>query len=139
MKKLKIILIFIFTTMVSSAYAQETREQRFERIHAVKIALITERLKLSSSQAESFWPIYNKYDDEARTLRRSEKANKNKDELKYQQNMLNLRKRYSNEFLKVISEKQLQDLYDAERDFKRLLLQRLKNEGENTLRGRQDR
>lgn len=129
MKRIGIILMFILTTMVAPLYAQETKEQRFERIRAVKIALITDRIKLSSSQAQSFWPIYYKYEVEFRTMRRAAKANKTKDELKYQEDVLNLRKRYSSEFLTIISEKQLQDLYGAERDFKKLLLEQLKHEG----------
>ena len=70
MKKFIAILMFAFFTVLTASIAQETREQRFERIHAVKIALITERVNLSPAQAESFWPVYNKYDNEARTLRR---------------------------------------------------------------------
>src|SRR5690606_994653 len=136
MKKLGFILIFL-TTVFTSLFAQEKRDERFARIRAVKIGLITERLNLSAKQAENFWPIYHKYEKEFRALRKAAKANGTRDELKYQEDKLNLRKRYRIEFLKVISEKQVKDLYDTERDFKQLLLQQLKKDGSNSA-GRKD-
>lgn len=125
MKRIGFILMLLLTTLSFGLLAQETREQRFERIRAVKIALITERVKLSSSQAEHFWPVYHRYETEFRTLRKANKENR--DEIKFQEDLLNLRKSYRNEFLKIITEQQLQDLYDAEREFKKILLERLKD------------
>lgn len=129
MKKFGFMLMLMLTSMVTALHAQETKEQRYARIHAVKVAYISDKIKLTTSQAEHFWPVYNKYEKELRTLRKA--AKQYKDDLKFQEDVLNLRKRYRDEFLKIITEEQLQSMYDAERDFKTLLLQQLKHQTPN--------
>jgi phosphoribosylamine-glycine ligase len=52
--------------------------------------------------------------------------------------MLDLRKKYKDEFLKVISPQQLATLIESEKEFKRLLLQQMKDRragGMNNRRG----
>jgi hypothetical protein len=39
------------------------------KIKALKVAFITERLSLSSSEAEKFWPIYNSFEEKREALR----------------------------------------------------------------------
>ena len=39
------------------------RGQNKERIKALKIAFITERLDLTEKEAQKFWPVYNAFDD----------------------------------------------------------------------------
>ena len=39
------------------------RGQNKERIKALKIAFITERLDLTEQEAQKFWPVYNAFDD----------------------------------------------------------------------------
>ena len=53
------------------------------------------------------------------------------DDIEMQEKMLELRKKYKEEFLKVISPKQLATLVESEREFKKLLLQQLKERREN--------
>lgn len=43
-----------------------------DKIKALKVAFFTEHLDLTSKEAEAFWPIYNKYDDERNSLRERE-------------------------------------------------------------------
>ena len=42
----------------TNTFAQESRQQRFERIETEKIAFITKELDLSSREAQRFFPIY---------------------------------------------------------------------------------
>ncbi|MGN6567844.1 MAG: hypothetical protein ACTHJ0_07825 [Flavipsychrobacter sp.] len=112
---------------------------RFERIHAIKVAYITDKLHFTPEQSAQFWPLYNKYEQEMHGIRRSffekykgehngDKATARQfidDDLDYQQDILDLKRKYKDDFLKIISTEQLADLYRAERDFKLMLLKEL--------------
>ncbi len=63
----KLLLILILTLSISS-YAQDN--DRKERIKALKIAFITERLQLTETEAQKFWPIYNAFDSENQKMRK---------------------------------------------------------------------
>jgi hypothetical protein len=134
------LLILIATV---SVFAQPSHKE-IERIRAIKAAFLTDRLDLSSSQAERFFPIYRSYENEQMGIRKdffekyrdADHNNKLSDEaiskqyiednLDYQEDELAIKRKYKDEFLKVISAQQLADLYKAERDFKRMLLNRMK-------------
>jgi len=136
MKKFGIIIALVISTL--SALAQP---QRFERIHALKVAYLTDRIHLSSEQAQRFWPVYNTYEKELWEIRKSyrqqmkgnttdnpEAAREFIDnDLGYQEAVLNLRKKYNGQFLNVISTQQLADMLQAERDFKRMLIQQMRD------------
>jgi Skp family chaperone for outer membrane proteins len=135
----KILFIAFFLTMSGIASAQQ---DRFEEIRALKVSFITERLHLTPEQASRFWPEYNKYQNELRAIRKSfrekyqqqnvqatrEQAREFIDaNLEYQEQALELKKKYKDVLLKTISPQQLAQLYDAERDFKKMLVDQLKS------------
>src|SRR4051812_43224233 len=49
--------------------------QQMEKIKTMKIGFLTERLNLSPEEAKSFWPVYNKYQDEIEVLRKAHREN----------------------------------------------------------------
>lgn len=53
------LLLFLFTSV---GFAQGKQEKR-DRIKALKIAFISEELALTTDEAEKFWPIYNAFED----------------------------------------------------------------------------
>lgn len=57
MKKIAFITVLLLS--LNPVFAQ-----KFEKVKALKTAYITDRLDLSSSEAEKFWPIYNQYEKE---------------------------------------------------------------------------
>jgi len=59
----KIILTTIIIMSFSNLFAQ-----KFEKVKALKTAFITDRLDLSSDEAEKFWPVYNQYEKELHQL-----------------------------------------------------------------------
>lgn len=65
-----IALIFCATTF---GFGQRSEEHR-DKIKSLKVGYITERLDLSSTEAQSFWPIYNDYEEEREGLRRQERT-----------------------------------------------------------------
>ncbi len=118
-----------------------------DRIEPLKIAYITQKLGLTSEEAQKFWPVYNKFNDDLQKLRSSTK-DKLADELselasmseteaeKTLNEMLNYKiseaemiKKYASEFKKVLPIKKVVMLYKAENDFKRELLKKLRDNG----------
>ena len=150
-KLLQALLIILFTS--TALWAQQG--QGLARIHAAKIAYITDRLQLSTNQSSVFIPVYNEYEQEIRQTRqafRRKYKDVNPDEasdavsmqyiddnLDYQQQVIEIKRRYNDRFLKIISPQQLADLYKAEREFKQMLMQRLKQRngggGRRNMRG----
>ena len=45
----------------------------FEKIKAEKVAFITEKVGLTSKEAEAFWPVYNKIEDQQQALNKAER------------------------------------------------------------------
>lgn len=113
-----------------------------KQIELAKIALITERLNLTTEQAEKFWPVYREYSNRNKAIRQdfkkarkgfdpnsaSEEENKKMLEManKVKQQQLDLEKEYSQRILKVITSRQLNNLRKAENDFKEMLIRRIK-------------
>ncbi len=57
--------LLLFITVASFAQDRPDRE----KIKALKVAFITERLDLSSKEAQLFWPIYNEHESNMEDLR----------------------------------------------------------------------
>lgn len=139
MRKIGLLILAILFT-VTTVWAQPDNPKHRERIKALKIAYITEHVELSAEQAEKFWPVYNRFEKEMHSLHRGfmEKYRSDNPDtdprtaheyidanLDFQEQALELKKKYKDEFLKVISAQQVADLYRAERGFKEMLLKEL--------------
>lgn len=148
MRKL-LITVMMVGALATLAKAQQpnkpNRAEMKQKIEAARIALITERLNLSPDQAEKFWPVYNEFTSERKALREEfkpdKKALKAKEEmteaerkeflkrgLELKQKELDLEKEYSGKMLNVISTEQMLSLRGAEKDFKRMLLERVQRQ-----------
>ena len=104
--------------------AQDVSETRGEKVEALKIAFITQKLQLTPDEAQKFWPVYNQYENEIRSLQLDYK---NGPALENEEKLLNTRKKYSPAFEKVIGPQKLNTLFNAERDFRTILIRRLQN------------
>ena len=118
----KILFIAIFTITISlQVDAQPPRKG--ERIEALKIAYITQALKLTPEEAQNFWPVYNTYTQEIKTAR----LNIKEDELKFQEDVLNIKKKYKADFKRVLKDDfRVNQVYKVEGDFRIELQKELK-------------
>ena len=123
MKKFVLILTIFFSGL-TVLYAQDENDPRGEKIQALKIAFITQKLDLTADEAQKFWPVYNQYDQEIRGVQAN---NRNGDALDNEEKLLNIRKRFKPSFEKVIGQQRLNKLFNAERDFRSVLIRRLKD------------
>lgn len=58
----RVLLIILFCLCIQNTYAQDG--ERRKKIKAYKIAFLTEKLDLTATEAEKFWPVYNQYHED---------------------------------------------------------------------------
>lgn len=123
-------------------------QEKKEQIEAMKIGFITKQLDLTSEEAKNFWPVYNQYQKELDDLRKKRRGDRREakddfenmsdkemekvvdDEIVFKQSELDIIKRYHSQFKQVLPIKKVARLYRSEEDFKRELLQKLKERRE---------
>lgn len=136
-------MLSIFMLFTALSFAQEKPD--WEKIKSLKVAFITEKLSLSSKEAQEFWPVYNAYEEKRDALRKREHTEirnkiKNVERLSEKESAQLLKQHIQleeeeeeldNEFLKevstVISSKKTLILLRAEEDFKRQLIKQYRH------------
>ena len=153
-------LIVLPMMQVNAQPGPGTKKARMEKIEAQRVAFITDRLDLTPSEAQAFWPVYNEYDAKRHELSKSfhkappgeekpieemtekEASEVADDQLVEAQKLLDLRKEYHAKFKSVLPVKKVIMLYDSERDFQKQLIDRLRNgqgKGQGQGQGKQNR
>ncbi len=94
-------------------------------LETLKIAFISNQLDLTPDEAQKFWPVYNQYNKELKQMRQSFNASPYKDELKWQEDVLNLRKRYRPDFLKCIPQQKFDKMLRLDAAWKEKLRQEI--------------
>lgn len=140
MKKIIIIILMLCSTTLMAQRRGEDRQQEIrydrEKLEAARVAFITNRLNLTPSQAEKFWPLFNQNMEQRDSLMREmarinrtdtqglsdQRANEliNK-RLEIQQSLLDKEKKFMREITQVISPTQALQLGGVNRDFTRQL------------------
>jgi hypothetical protein len=120
-----ILIIGLFFGSFSFANAQHDREERTEKVQALKIAFITQKLELTADEAQKFWPVYNRYEAELRQIIMDNRAEGNA--LDKEEKVLTVKKKYSAEFTKVIGPNKTNTLFNSEKEFRGVLMRQLKN------------
>lgn len=114
---------------------------RISQLDNAKIAFLTSRLTLSQDQAQRFWPLYNEFVAKRRELNRTARLLRRDatnaglsdaqlrdnftQDFAIRQQQLNLEKDYFEKVQKVLALRQVAQLYQAERDFTKEVLQRV--------------
>ena len=137
MKKRIVTVCLVLASFTAFSQAPKTHEKN-QNLEAAKVGIITTNLELTTEQAQSFWPVYNAYSKEKKTIKKSMKEihsremKTDQDYLKTLDEITSLResevaldKDYKDKFLKVITPKQLVSLYRSEHKFKKMLLHKL--------------
>jgi hypothetical protein len=123
MKKLLLILALLITNL-SLLKAQEGDDpKKAEKIQSLKIAFITQKLNLSSDEAQKFWPVYNHYEVE---MRQALKDNTS-DVIDNDERILNIRKNYRAQFSNVLGQERVNTLFRSENEFRGVLMRQLRN------------
>jgi len=133
MKQLLITCCFIAFLCLPSL-AQKNSEQ-FQKIEIAKVAYITKRLELSQQEAQKFFPLYNQYRAEMRTIVRekhsSNNRKKSRNELEFDSDVLACKKKYREKFKAAVSESKASQFFEVEREFREQLFKELKSRKKN--------
>jgi Skp family chaperone for outer membrane proteins len=143
MKTYRITLFSLLMLCSTLLFAQQ-RGQNIESLHT---AFITQKVDLTTDEAQKFWPIYDQYhadlnalkkqrDDNKETVKKAGGIDNMKDadvqkvianETDIESRELELRKQYILKFETVISARKVAKFYIAEEEFKLYLLKQLGN------------
>ena len=132
---MRLIWSFLICLVIALPVSAQEKSQRSQQVESVKIAFITQKLNLTSAEAEKFWPVYNSYQSEMRELFKQKRESRKKDaqaenkidnELDFESRMLDIRKKYRKEFSKVIPSEKVLQFYEAEREFREHMIKELK-------------
>ena len=140
-----LLLLATFTSFAQRGKSRADFEQKKEQIKSLKIAYITEELKLSSTEAEKFWPIYNTFEAKQSELRRNKlkdyyKKGESDDAISEQEasklisqmesseeELYQLRKKFTSNLKTILPAVKILKLKKAEDEFSRKLLQQYRD------------
>ena len=141
MKQLVVLLSFaIGFTQIGFSQDKELELSKREKLEALKIAHITEKLALTPDEAQTFWPLFNEMEGKMKAIRKARRKNRkdtkaNHDllsdkelmaaveaELDFEQQELDVKKEYNNKFSTILPIKKVVLLHEAQEGFKRRLL-----------------
>jgi gamma-glutamyl phosphate reductase len=147
MRKLILIVMgFLWFSAASFAQQNQERGRDRERIQAARVAFMTEKMALTSQQAQVFWPMFNDYHAELRKIRSGYRSQERKmdinssseeelqkmisDRLKLKEAELTLERGFTQKALEIVSVKQFLQMQEAEEEFRRMMIRRLRQGGE---------
>ncbi|WP_241790692.1 hypothetical protein [Sphingobacterium rhinopitheci] len=122
-------LKYIFTTLCllfTLQFSSFAQRNNFEAIESEKVAYITKQLKLTPSEAQRFFPVYNKYNDLMWQLK-AEKKRQRQDVISFDAKEVEIKKQYRNEFAKVIGQSRASQFFQVVEDFNDMLRHTLQN------------
>ena len=137
----RFIKIFILCFLVSwscLALAQGGKD----KVEEIRVNFISEQLKLTSSESDKFWPVYNEYNDKIKAIRKNlrqsfkkapdELSDKEAEELyqldlRSRQAELDVHKQYIEKIKAIIGAKKTVKLRVAEEEFKRKVMKAIKD------------
>jgi len=109
------------------AINMNNRPNQGRKMEVVKENYIGARLRLTPDEAKAFWPMYRQYVQDqtaVRILKRQNNSTASPDgtgqidrELQYETELVNIRKHYRDEFLKILPREKVSELYKSESDF----------------------
>ena len=145
MKK-TITILFLFMSL--AIFAQDM-EKRMERIKALRVAFISDRLDLTPDEAQKFWPVFNQFDGKQSELQKEKRQLMHKmkpgntsnlsdketvklmeDDEKLETEIQNNRRQLVKDLQGIIPNQKILMLKQIEIEFKDKLLQQMKNRRE---------
>ena len=140
----KYYLMILLLGLVQLAFSQNRDGKVMERIEAQKVAFFTQHLDLTVEESQNFWPIYNKYQELEKELRKQYKPKAQSNDLteakaremiadffEMEEKQLDLKKGLYADLRGVIPSSKIVKLHFAEKQFKQRLLKQIKENRNN--------
>lgn len=129
MKKCLLFLLLLTTSGLVRTLAQAPAEEQQgdpavmkPRLEKLKITYIGQHLNLTPQESREFWPVYFQYENELRSVR----TNVTLDQIAKEESILNVHKRYQNQFTTLIGRNRANYVFQLEHDFNVMLINRLR-------------
>lgn len=124
-----------FRTQGASNAQFAPRTAKGKKILQARNNFINQQLNLTDDESHKFWPLYNQYQQDltaVRILKRANNSNKAANgteqvdkEIAYDKQMVEIRQRYRDEFMKILPAEKVSLLYKSEVEFKDELIKQL--------------
>lgn len=134
MKYLALLMLFLFSGLVVG----QKSDNNEDRIKALKIAYLTDKMELTPETSKKFWPIYNEYNEKRYEQKRRYRPKKDIYEmnaaeskeyvntcLEVDENLVALSKKFHKDLESILSPEQIARWHAAEYDFKKKILKSL--------------
>jgi hypothetical protein len=130
-----ILILTLLTGIFSMSFAQENQPvndmAKQERIKALYVAYVTQQLALTPDEAQKFWPVHTQFENDLKGVKNE------LPELDKQQVRLDIKKRYQDNFNKIIGTNRCERFFRMDGEFKRKLMDRVQKQGNNPPRPNQ--
>lgn len=133
---MKSLLVLCFLILSGSFAMAQVGGEKKQEIENIRLAFISSKLNLTTEEAQRFWPIYNAYRNgfsEILRLKNDAKRQQSGDanqqldkEIDLDERILELKKKYRNEFSKIIPPSKVLLFFEAEKEFRDHLIKQLK-------------
>ena len=132
MKKYLLIFAFLFGS-ISVVNAQDGQPDATKQrdIKALYVAYVTQQLQLTPEEAQKFWPVHTQFENDLNSV------NKDLPELKKQQVVLDIKKKYEDNFNRILGTNRCERFFRMDGEFKRKLLDRINKQRNDQLRPNQ--
>lgn len=118
-----------------NAQFNRPRTGKGQKILAARNNFIGQQLNLTGDEARKFWPVYNQYQQDLTAVRILKRANNSTaaangteqvdKEIAYEKQLVEIRQRYRDEFMKILPPEKVSLLYKSEREFTDELIKQL--------------
>ncbi len=119
-----VLFLTLFTGSFFAVKAQENQPgneaKQQEKIQALYVAYISQQLALTPDEAQKFWPVHSQFTTDLKAVKTD------MPELEKQQSLLNIKKRYQDNFNKILGTNRCERFFRMDGEFKRRLLDRVK-------------
>jgi hypothetical protein len=121
--------LLITTILMGSLFAAKAQDdqpgdeaKRQEKIKALYVAYITQELNLNADEAQKFWPLHAQFETDIKAVKPE------MPELEKQQTVLNIKKKYQENFNRILGPKRCERFFRMDGEFKRKLLDRIRKQ-----------
>ncbi len=136
--------IFVLITVLFSTEQLFAQTER-DKVEALRVTFISKKLELTSSESEKFWPLYNEYNDKIKAIKRNLRQSYNRKglnasneeaeelyqlDIQSRQAETDVHKQYSEKIKTIIGAKKIVKLRLAEEEFKREIINSIKEKSE---------
>ena len=141
------LLVILCLIVTSNSFAQRQGrrfDEMLEKYKAERVSYLTGELKLSVSEAEKFWPVYNEYQDKREALMRESRPDlrrpdpdsltidEKKDlmdaKIQNDVNIALLAQEYHKKFVKLLGVEKVFQLYHSEQEFMGYMIRKMRGQ-----------